>query len=144
MNIKLLRTSSLNFIALILLSALNSPVMSSQNEHSSKQASVNAPIKTPSREAYIDEATGELISPPADNTNLSNTSPDNNAGLQKKQQDIKYITHPDGMREGQLNGQFQSQLLVTMDCHGNLTQAHSDESSHADGANHIESCDSDK
>lgn len=80
-------------------------------------------VQPSSRKAYIDEATGELISAPAPDSE-QDQNPDAASLLQE--QDIEYITHPDGTVEGKLNGHFQSHLTVTLDCDGSVTKSHSD------------------
>ncbi len=82
--------------------------------------------QTSSRQAYIDEKTGELTSTPAVDEQASTSPEQTNRTVEKE---IIYVTHPDGTVEGRLDGHFQSELRVTLGCDGSLRKSHSKQNS---------------
>ncbi len=127
MTIKLF--SVLRLTALVLIIMASNPSWSEplKPEHEKLGAEKQSVASSPSRMAYIDEDTGELISTPPADTAPIDAIP--NAARSAEEQGIEYITHPDGTVEGKLDGHYQSQLTATLGCDGSLTKTHSSGSS---------------
>jgi len=91
------------------------------HEKKPSASSSMAAKQTPARQASIDPVTGELRS---QGDTAQKTAAQT---VQIELPPIKYITHPDGTVEGDLNGWFQSNLNVTIKCDGELKTQHSDQ-----------------
>lgn len=119
----------LSLVACLAFILLASSVQSTEQGSKSAQPS--------SRQAYIDEATGELTSTPPADVGLNKTT---EALEQTEEQAIEYITHPDGTVEGKLDGQYQSELKVVLACDGSLTKTHSSDGGETSNSESIARC----
>lgn len=104
------------------------------SEPASEQESSSA--QSSSRQAYIDEATGELTSTPPEATLNAKTD----SVEQPKEKAIEYVTHPNGTVEGKLDGHFQSELKVVLGCDGSHSKSHANDNGEALHAESITRC----
>ena len=90
--------------------------------------------------AFIDPQTGQLTSRPS--TPIQNKAALQNQAALKAQANlppVEYTTYADGTVSANLNGRFRTQLMVTVDCDGNIKTQHANEL-----APPTEKCESDK
>ncbi len=105
------------------------------SEPASEQESSSA--QSSSRQAYIDEATGELTSTPPPEATLNAKT---DSVEQPKEKAIEYVTHPNGTVEGKLDGHFQSELKVVLGCDGTQSKSHANDDGEALHAESITRC----
>lgn len=78
--------------------------------------------------AFIDPKTGQLTSRPS--TPIQNQAALQNQAARQAQANlppVQYTTYADGTVGANLNGRFRTQLMVTVDCDGNIKTQHANE-----------------